>query len=429
MAWRLLEGEFMESVYDYRRCAVLYVDDEEMALKYFSRAFENRFPILTALNAADGYRLLEQNRERIGLVITDQRMPGEKGVQFLERARQLHPRAIRILTTAYSDLNVAIEAVNSGAIYKYVTKPWDIPQFEVTLQRAVEFFLVQRERDLLLKEKLSVLQRMMITDRVLTLGILAGRLGHYLRNSLVAVQTFIDLAPEKLLEEKISAEQIRNPSFWKEFYEQAQIQMRRITELLTDLVSASQSSGSSPLEQVDLKQTVLRSLQRFNGSPLKHGITFVSEISEELPLLSVERGQLERLFELLIKDEIMSLPAGSHVFLSATARRETQEVDIVIRDDGPGLPNEAFLSVFDPFFFRNNNSQEFGINLMACYFIVYHHGGKIEVQNRQGQGVTFTLTFPVQPKNVSPAQEEEAFISKVLMNERFWERLISDQIV
>jgi two-component system, probable response regulator PhcQ len=419
----------MEPGYDYRKCTVLYVDDEEMALKYFARAFEKRFPILTALNGADGYRLLEKNRERIGLVITDQRMPGEKGVQFLERARQLHPRAIRILTTAYSDLNVAVEAVNSGAIYKYVTKPWDIPQLEVTLQRAVEFFLVQRERDLLLKEKLSVLQRMMITDRVLTLGILAGRLGHYLRNSLVAVQTFIDLAPEKLLEEKISAEQIRNPSFWKEFYEQAQIQMRRITELLTDLVSASQSGTPPRLEKVDVKQTVLRSLQRFNASPLRHGITFVDQIPEGLPLLSVERGQLERLFELLIKDEVMSLPAGSHVFLSATPRTETQEVAIEIRDDGPGLPNEAFLSVFDPFFFRNNNSQEFGINLMACYFIVYHHGGKIEVQNQQGQGVTFTLTFPIQPKNVSAAQEEEAFISKVLMNERFWERLISDQIL
>jgi two-component system probable response regulator PhcQ len=420
----------MESAYDYRKCTLLYVDDEEMALKYFTRAFENKFPILTALNAAEGYRLLEENRERIGLVITDQRMPGEQGVQFLERARRLHPKAIRILTTAYSDLNVAIEAVNSGAIYKYVTKPWDIPQLEVTLQRAVEFFLVQRERDLLLKEKLSVLQRMMITDRVLTLGILAGRLGHYLRNSLVAVQTFIDLAPEKLLEEKISAEQIRNPSFWKEFYEQAQIQMRRITELLTGLVSATESSGSPPLEQVDLKEIVTRSLQRFNGSPRQHGITFENHVPEGLPLLAVERGQLERLFELLLKDEIMSLPAGSHVFLSATPRfRETQEIDIEIRDDGPGLPNEAFLSVFDPFFFRNNNSQEFGINLMACYFIVYHHGGRIDVQNQQGQGVTFTLTFPVEPKNLSPAEEEEAFITKVLMNERFWERLISDKIV
>jgi response regulator RpfG family c-di-GMP phosphodiesterase len=104
-------------------------------------------------------------------------MPGEKGVQFLERTRQLHPRAIRILTTAYSDLNVAIEAVNSGAIYKYVTKSWDIPQLEVTLQRAVEFFFVQRERDLLLQEKLSMLQRMMIADRLLSLGNLSRTLG------------------------------------------------------------------------------------------------------------------------------------------------------------------------------------------------------------------------------------------------------------
>ena len=192
----------MEDFYDYRKSAILYVDDEEMALKYFTRAFGKRFRILSAANAEEGYRLLEQHRNEIGLLMTDQRMPGEKGVQFLERARQLHPRAIRILTTAYSDLDVAIEAVNSGAIYKYVTKPWDIPQLEVTLQRALEFFIVQRERDLLLKEKLSAVQRMLITDRVLSLGILAARLGHYVRNSLVAVRTFLDLAPEKLLEEK-----------------------------------------------------------------------------------------------------------------------------------------------------------------------------------------------------------------------------------
>src|SRR5918992_3400536 len=218
----------MESAYDYRKCTVLYVDDEDMALKYFTRAFEHTFPILTALNATEGFRLLEQNREQIGLVITDQRMPGEKGVQFLERTRQLQPKAIRILTTAYSDLNVAIEAVNSGAIYKYVTKPLDIPQLQVTLQRAVEFYMVQRERDFLLKEKLSVLQRMMITDRVLSLGIVAARLGHYVRNSLVAVRTFLDLAPEKLIEEKVDTEHMRNPNFWKHFYNQAQAQIRCI---------------------------------------------------------------------------------------------------------------------------------------------------------------------------------------------------------
>ena len=90
-----------------------------------------------------------------------------------------------------------------------------------------------------------------------------------------------------------------------------------------------------------------------------------------------------------------------------------------------GLPREALRSVFDPFALRIGNHHEFGINLMACYFIIYHHGGKIYVQNQEGQGVTFTLTFPARPEIVSPAEEEEAFITKVLMNDAFWERLVA----
>ena len=418
----------MENFHNYQGSAILYVDDEEMSLKYFTRAFGNKFRVLSAANAADGYRLLEQHRNEIGLLMTDQRMPGEKGVQFLERARQLHPRAIRILTTAYSDLDVAIEAVNSGAIYKYVTKPWDIPQLEVTLRRALEFFIVQRERDLLLKEKLSALERMLITDRVLSLGILAARLGYYVRNSLVAVRTFLDLAPEKLLEEKVDAEHMRNPNFWKEFYEQAQGQIRRITGLLTDLVIATEKSDSPSLQELHLDETVARCVEKLKGSLLQNGITVVNKIPPGLPPLTVEWEKFQRLFDLLIKDEIMSLPPGSHIYLDANLRPgEEQELEIQVRDDGPGLPREALRSVFDPFFLRIGNHQEFGINLMACYFIVYHHGGRIAVQNQEGQGVTFTLTFPLQPKMVSAAEEEEVFITKVLMNDAFWERLIAGE--
>ena len=112
----------MERLYDYEKCAILYVDDEEKSLKYFTRAFGDKFKILSAANASDGYRLLEQHRDEIALLITDQRMPGEKGVEFLQRAQRLHPKAIRILTTAYSDFDVAIDAVNSAAISKYVTQ-------------------------------------------------------------------------------------------------------------------------------------------------------------------------------------------------------------------------------------------------------------------------------------------------------------------
>jgi two-component system probable response regulator PhcQ len=151
----------MERLYD--KCTILYVDDEEQSLKYFTRAFQDKFRILSATNASDGYRLLEQHRDEIALLMTDQRMPGEKGVEFLQRARRLHPAAVRILTTAYSDFDVAIDAVNSAGISNYVTKPWDIPQLEMILKQGCEFFTVQRERALLRGTFLT--ERQMIADR------------------------------------------------------------------------------------------------------------------------------------------------------------------------------------------------------------------------------------------------------------------------
>jgi two-component system probable response regulator PhcQ len=108
----------MDNLYDYKKFAILYVDDEEKSLKYFERAFGDDFRVLTASNAQDGLKLLERHADDIGLLMTDQRMPGEKGVWLLERARQFRPRILRMLVTAYADMEAAIAAVNSGSIYK-----------------------------------------------------------------------------------------------------------------------------------------------------------------------------------------------------------------------------------------------------------------------------------------------------------------------
>src|ERR1041385_4161714 len=231
----------MQPLYDYKRFAILYVDDEEKSLKNFTRAFSDQFRILTAPNAHEGLKLLEAHKDEIGLLMTDQRMPGEKGVWLLERARQLRPRMIRILATAYSDMDAAISAVNTGAIYKYVTKPWDPPQLEQTLKRGLEFFLVQRERDHLLREKMSVLHNMMIADRIVSLGLLAAGLSHHIRNSLVAVKTFLDLAPAKLEEESLDLSGLRNPDFWKDYYQNVQTQIEKINNMLKDLWAASET--------------------------------------------------------------------------------------------------------------------------------------------------------------------------------------------
>src|SRR5947207_352136 len=281
--------QIMEHLYDYKKHAILYVDDEEKSLKYFQRAFEDRFRILTAANAQAGLKLLEQHKDSIGLLMTDQRMPGEKGVWLLEKARQLRPRIIRILATAFSDMEAAIAAVNTGAIYKYVGKPWDPPQLEATLKRGLEFFIVQRERDQPLREKMSVLHNMMIADRIVSLGLLAAGLGHHIRNSLVAVKTFLDLAPAKMEEEKMDMTGLRNPDFWKEYYQNVQTQIGKINNMLKDLWTATEKPafdfGDKGQLREDVSETILELKDAFSAKKIE----VENKVPDSLPALNVDK--------------------------------------------------------------------------------------------------------------------------------------------
>jgi len=218
--------------------------------------------------------------------MTDQRMPGEKGVWLLEKARQLRPRVLRILVTAYADMDAAIAAVNSGAIYKYVTKPWDPPQLDLTLRQGLEFFLVQAERDQLLMEKMSVLRNMMIADRIVSLGLVAAGLSHQIRNSLVAVKTFLDLAPVKMVEEKGTIDGLRNPDFWKDYHQNVQSQVEKINSLLKDLWTASDSRPGTPFaDRIRLHDTIAALVQSFQAEFDARQVQIIHAIPDNLPVL------------------------------------------------------------------------------------------------------------------------------------------------
>ena len=418
----------MESLYDHRKFAILYVDDEEKSLKYFARAFGDKFRILTAVNARDGLKIIEEHGNEIGVLMTDQRMPGERGTWLLERTRQLQPRIIRILATAYADMEAAITAVNTGAIYKYVTKPWDPPQLEQTLKRSLDFFMVQCERDQLLREKMSVLHNMMIADRMVSLGLLAAGLSHHIRNSLVAVKTFLDLAPAKLAEEKVDLDGLRNPDFWKEYYQNVQNQIEKINNLLKDLWTASEKPAFEFADLVDVRQVVASAIKELDAGFAAKTIQVQNDIPDSLPPLKVDKPKFYRLFELLLKDELATLPAGSRVTLSAHVQNGAAQkpgVVIQVSDNGPGLPKEALRLVFDPFVVRSDTPMEYGIHLMACYFIVHHHGGRIEAHSDDDQGTTFTIQLPLDPNQASAGQGDTEFLQKVMLNDTLWEKLIS----
>jgi signal transduction histidine kinase len=142
----------------------------------------------------------------------------------------------------------------------------------------------------------------------------------------------------------------------------------------------------------------------------------------------VDKSKFYRLFDLLLRDELASLPAGSRVTISGSliGNGAKPEVQVLIRDNGPGLPQEALRVLFDPFVIRSDTPAEYGIHLMACFFIVYHHGGRIEAKSQEGQGTTFTLKLPLHPERVA-VDNNVGFLQKSLLNDDIWQKLASSE--
>ena len=413
----------MQNQYDYKKFAILYVDDEQKALISFQRAFGDDFRIYTAPNALDGFSIIEKHGKEIGLLLTDQRMPGEKGTWLLERARQLYPQMLRILVTAYSDMDAAISAVNHGSIYKYITKPWEPTQLEMTLKQGLELFMITAERDELLREKMSVLRNVMLADRVVSLGLLAAGLSHHIRNSMVAVKTFLELAPLKMAEEKNSGENLRDPDFWRGYHQNVQGQIEKINTLLGDLRTASENNATDPFsDAIQLAPTVNDILKKMAGAFAARKLSVQNQIAADLPPMQVDKPKFERLLELLLKDELAMLPTGSHIVF--TAELQGAEMFISLTDDGPALPQEALRIILDPFRVSSGAPSEYGINLMACFFIAHHHGGKIEARNLPGTGNIITVRLPLQP---APQGKDAAagtdFFRKTVLNDGLWQKL------
>ena len=127
---------------------ILYVDDEEHNLVSFKAAFRRDYNVLTATTAREGLQLLR--RHPVQLIVTDQRMPEMTGVQFLEAVQPDFPHPVRMILTGYTDIEQIINAINTGRVYQYITKPWVEEDLRITLDSALRYYCIQEENRRLL---------------------------------------------------------------------------------------------------------------------------------------------------------------------------------------------------------------------------------------------------------------------------------------
>ena len=146
--------------------SILVIDDEPRSLESIERILSDQFDVHTADNTSDAEKILQ--KEWIQVLLCDQRMPDESGVEFCTRVRDDYPNIIRMIISGYTDSSDIIDAINEGGIYQFITKPWHPNELVSKLKNAVDLFQLQRENELLsveLKLKPDTIEKVMIEKR------------------------------------------------------------------------------------------------------------------------------------------------------------------------------------------------------------------------------------------------------------------------
>jgi two-component system, probable response regulator PhcQ len=393
--------------YDYQKYAVLYVDDELQSLKYFPKLFGDNLRCLTASSVAQAREIIAKEGDAIGVVISDQRMPGESGVDLLSWLRGSRPQIVRILTTAYSDLDSAIEAVNSGAIFRYVVKPWDDRDLRGVLLRAMEFHLVQRERDGLLREKLAVLQRIVVMDRVRSFAVLAAGLANRIKNPMLALKTFLEHAPAR------AAADHEDPHVqWGDLWAMAEGESQRILELVQEVVRKTVEPDYRFKPGVRLADALAPAMARARATL---GDDASLTVAPDVPAISADETMVPHLFEILVQRMIALDLTGGAIAISADNNATVwgrPAVKVRLRAGGRewSAKNLAGLfSVLSP----GTGPAASEMDLLAAFFIAYHHAGNLTVHLKGPAGPGFEVLLPLDPASAGELPLERDWVESI----------------
>jgi two-component system probable response regulator PhcQ len=394
---------------DVKKFSVLYVDDEEQALKYFPILFKD-FRCLTANSAREARAIFAAQGDSIGVLITDQRMPGESGVDLLTWVRSAYPRVVRILTTAYTDIDSAIASVNSGEIYRYVVKPWNARELVGILMHAMEWHIIARERDSLLREKLSTLQTLVMLDRVRAFAVLAAGLTPRLQNTLTALKSYIEQAPAPGGDGGSPSLDGGDP------YARVQAESRRLVDL-TQAISRD-VAADAPRFTVQPLGDLLAPARALAGA---HGPAAVAvELQTTVTAITSDGHLVARLFALLAAEALAVDPAAPRLDIRVADGPPLQgqrSVAVTVRTGGAPWTPAQHAGLYATLSFAGG-VQPHPARLLSATFIAHHHGGQVDVHPQGPAGPGFTVTLPVDARAQAPSAVPSAWVDDILTFQR-----------
>jgi signal transduction histidine kinase len=384
-----------------RRHTLLIVDDEPDVLESLRHQFHRGYRVLTCSGGAQAIETLRAND--VELILTDQRMPGMSGDQFLRQARQLKPEAIRMLFTGYADMQAVINAVNEGQIFRYILKPWNTVELEGIIRQGVEQYDLRAERRLLITQLQAANEDLKKANEEL------ARAGQ-LKTAFIEVASHEFNTPITLvlgLTELLRLANPARPDRETEVIRQITASGRQLARLITNMLTLLRAEDfRRTLERrpVKLVELIGRVVDQVRPFILVRNLQLQVALDDDLGWFEIDADKISAVLINLLTNAIKFTPDGGAIELSA-GLADDGAAEIEVRDRGIGLEPQALAHLFQPFFTQldpsRHSSGDFGfckrglgLGLSIAKQFIEMHGGVITAESREGGGAVMTVRLP-----------------------------------
>lgn len=364
-----------------KNISILYVDDEEHNLTTFKTNFRRNYIIHTAISAEEGLAILEKNP--VHIVIADQRMPNTTGVEFLNTIREKYIKPIRILLTGYTDISVVIEAINKGSVFRYITKPFTALEVQNTIQNAYELYVTREQLD----NKMFELQK---TNDELNRFIYSA--SHDIRSPLTSILSVLELA---------RADKKDNDQ--NDYLGMIENCIIKVDNLLKKIIEYYRNlrAGHELKESINFNDLIKGSIDLYRVQ--NPTVNFHVDIKQSIPFLG-DPYRLDLIINNIISNAVKyQKKEEKEQAIWVKINVETNKVDIIIKDNGTGIPKEHLDDVFKMFFRYNTTTVGTGIGLFVVKEALDKLGGNINVESTYGEGTTFEISIPNQASIINKA--------------------------
>jgi two-component system, NtrC family, sensor kinase len=244
-------------------------------------------------------------------------------------------------------------------------------------------------------------------EKMASIGKMAAVVAHEINNPLSGILTYAKLL-RKWVERGEAANEKRAET--AQCLELIAAESRRCGDLVKNLLTFSRTSAVN-IQPSDVNAVIERALRLVQHQLELANIHLQLELAAHLPFALCDAPQIEQVILALVQNAIDAMPKGGNLWLVTRMSTAESEIEIEIRDDGMGIPQEILPQIFEPFLTTKESGHGVGLGLAISRSIIEQHNGKIEVQSEVGKGTRFNLALPVAPA-ADRARKHEVLIER-----------------